>query len=70
MRWMNFEQSIRLTKPLIVKISKNIDASDSALLGPGSAVADISASEGTVVDNARMFMDSESFKIMVQLMRK
>lgn len=49
---------------MICKFGKNIAASDAKLLGPGNAVADLSAPEGTIDDNTSMCPDT----ILVPLM--
>lgn len=50
----------------LIKISKNDEASDTALLSPGSAVADLSALEGTTGDELVM-PQKLSFEVKVPL---
>ena len=66
MRWNDWTNSWIADKFNLEIDNWNI-ASDAVLLGPGSAVADSSASERTLVDDLAMSLDL-SFKIMVPLM--
>ena len=66
MRWNGWINSW-ITHKFNLEIDNSNITSDAVLLSPGSAVADSSASERTIVDDLAMSLDV-SFKIMVPLM--
>jgi hypothetical protein len=61
---VNVWMTVQITKFHFVKFDRNIQVSDVALLGPTSAVADLSAPEGTTDDNVGISPDT----ILVPLM--